>query len=305
MVERPVNSYGDFSELMVKHYFKKPRGSWIFRGQSREDYVLKPKLGRIELTLKTRRELEKRLFEDFKNEAEQYLTRIPRSDWEWLAVAQHYGLPTRLLDWSYNPYEALYFAVESNLERAGMLFALRAKAGATEEIGPFDVTKPLKFIPKIVSNRLLVQEGLFTIHPNVDVPLDPNASEWELETVRIPANIKKSIRYILFRQGIHRGSLFPDLDGLSTYLAWKHVSSPKDIDAGVRRATSWSDWMVQRGSWVPVQSVSGVPDYSVRPTMTSEDSPQIRFLEWTVPTNTMCAAYNLLVSPYVSTHLRR
>jgi len=211
MVEIPVNSYDNFSELMVKHYFKKPRGSWIFRGQSREDYVLKPKLGRIELTLKTRQELEKRLFEDFKNEAEQYLPRIPRSDWEWLAVAQHYGLPTRLLDWSYNPFKALYFAVEGNLERDGMLFALRARTGAIDKVGPFEVKNPLKFIPNIVSNRLLVQEGLFTIHPDVDVPLDPNLPGWELETVRIAGGLKKSIRYILFRQGIHRGSLFGSL----------------------------------------------------------------------------------------------
>ena len=272
MAERRVQSYDEFSALMVKHYFKKPRGGWIFRGQSREDYVLKPKLGRIELTLKTRQELEKRLFEDFKNEAEQYLPRIPRSDWEWLAVAQHYGLPTRLLDWSYNPFKALYFAVEGNPETDGMLFALRAKTRATGKIGPFEVKKPLKFIPNIVTNRLLVQEGLFTIHPNVDDPLEPHLPGWELETVRISAGLKKHIRNILFRQGIHRGSLFPDLDGLSAYLAWKHVSSPKDIDVGVRRPTTWSDWL-QRGRWAapPVQSVRGVPDYSVRPTVTSED----------------------------------
>jgi hypothetical protein len=274
MEERHVQSFDEFSALMVKHYFREPWGSWIFRGHSREDYALKPKLGRVELTLRTRIELEMRLLDDFKNEAVHYVPRIPVDDWEWLALAQHHGLPTRLLDWSYNPFKALYFAVGSNLERDGLLFALRAGAGDTAETGPFDINKPQKFIPSMVSNRLLVQEGLFTIHPNVDVPLDPNLPGWELEAVRIAAVLKKSIRYILFRQGIHRGSLFPDLDGLSAYLAWKHVSSPEDIDVGVRRPTTWSDWL-ERGRWAapPVQSVSGVPDYSARPTMTSEDSP--------------------------------
>src|SRR6185436_2409180 len=85
------------------------RSHYVFRGLSDKSYPLRTSLMRLGGPFAV---LEKHLLRNFR----KYAHRAPVNaddDWHWVAVAQHYGLPTRLLDWTYSPYVALHFATSN------------------------------------------------------------------------------------------------------------------------------------------------------------------------------------------------
>lgn len=86
---------------------------WIFRGVAdAKKHFLVPKIGRKAQVYSEPKELT--IFRNFRRRARQFATIDGLSDWDLLALAQHHGLPTRLLDWSINPLIAAYFAVASS-----------------------------------------------------------------------------------------------------------------------------------------------------------------------------------------------
>ena len=222
-------------------YFAEPRGRWVFRGHSKASYELIPSVGRNAHTSKSRERYEKGLFQIFCREARGYAGAIPADDWEWLSLAQHHGLPTRLLDWSYNPLVALYFAVEADEETDGKLFALRAPRSASEHdraTSPFGISTPTKVFPNIITPRIRAQEGLFVVCVNLESPLDRDLrGDWTIEPHLIPSSAKKHLRYELFRLGVHASSLFPDLDGLSARVKWQHEVSPLPVSEDLEDET--------------------------------------------------------------------
>jgi hypothetical protein len=225
-----IESVHQFLSYAAENYFEEPRGKWVFRCHSDSSYELIPSVGRDKHTSKSRAKYESSLFEIFCREARGYLTTTPTTEWEWLALAQHHGLPTRLLDWTANPLVALYFAVEANQSVDGELFALRAIAKVSESIqnsSPFSITKPVKFYPNVVTPRIRAQEAVFVVCSDVEKPLDQDLrKDWKIEKLRVPAEKKESLRYELFRIGIHASFLFPDITGLSARLKWQHTVSP-------------------------------------------------------------------------------
>ena len=231
---RIVESLSEFSRSLSAHYYRHERGYWVFRGHSSITFQLIPKVGRIPYTSKTRQKAEQSIFRMFKRCAVQYLSRIPSNDWDWLALAQHHGLPTRLLDWSFNPLAALYFAVEERIAEDGIVFALHGPRRVPQKMidagNPFSIGSPMRFVPNIIVPRVWVQEGLFTIHADIEIPLSATLRrDWGLEQIIVPAACKNRVRYELYRQGIHRAALFPDIDGLASHLQWTHGVHPDQI----------------------------------------------------------------------------
>jgi len=156
------------------------------------------------------------------------VTPPPSNDWEWLSVAQHHGLPTRMLDWSYNPLVALFFAAEKHPDSDGKVFALRAVRKKHDlPDSPFRIDQPVKLFPNIITPRIRAQEGVFVVCHSLESSLErglpPN---WSIDSHIVPAAEKKDLQYELFRLGVHASSLFPGLDGLSARLKWQHGVSP-------------------------------------------------------------------------------
>ena len=214
-----------FSKLHEK-FQSYDRDYVIFRGVSNASYELIPSIGRV--ALRKRKgdfdRAEKEIFSSFKQRALPFVEFKPSNDWEWLALAQHHGLPTRLLDWTRNPLVALFFAV-GNHGSPGIESALYALDPYKWPIDPDSSTSPFEsdedteiFVPTNVTKRLIAQNGLFTVHQH---PRSPKI-KGKLEKIIIPASAHGSLKKALFRYGVNSESMFPGLDGLATHIKWQY-----------------------------------------------------------------------------------
>ncbi len=210
----------------------------IFRGVTNVSKdKLKPSVGHIQprsssMKRRTKKEAilfeEGRMFAKFKERAVANLSSIPTNDWEWLALAQHHGLPTRLLDWTLNPLVAAWFAVEKKKfvgDSAVYIYTLKEiikpEQMQCKSFTPFSVDSVARFFPPHLTPRIRVQAGLFTVHPH---PWQVLPDDDSLVQLRIVSHFREKLKRILYRYGVHSQSLFPDLDGLSKHLRWISTS---------------------------------------------------------------------------------
>ncbi len=188
----------------------------LCRGVSNKDYLLLPSLFRnsSEMDPDT---IENNLMWVFKTHAKALLGRLPVNDVEWLTVAQHHGLPTRLLDWSLSPLVACFFAVSSVSKSDACVYIYDIeKFKKEEDINTKKLKDILAFFPSHATKRITSQSGMFTIHPTHKMMLDPCG----IRKIVIPFSAKSEFRNKLSKFGIHQGTLFPDLDGLSNHIKY-------------------------------------------------------------------------------------
>lgn len=251
--DRTVNSWEELQSALFYNSWDERitryRSPYIYRGLCSHDHDLKTSLIRLGGPYE---EMEHHLLRNFRKYAHENAS--PGSSiWNWLAVAQHHGLPTRLLDWTYSPYVALHFATSDyksyhldaaiwcvNYVKSNELIpdrlrdAIRAEGSnvftpevlepvcsSLKELGSFQKEEFVLFLePPSLDARIVHQFALFSMMSSPNGVL----SDWLYDhpdlffRIIIPARLKWEVRDKLDQVNITERVLFPGLAGLSQWL---------------------------------------------------------------------------------------
>ena len=216
-----------FGELHQQFQTYDPQHT-VYRGVSSVEHKLVSTLGRLKLKSgDSFKSVEEKILNVFKERSLPFISTIPNNDWEWLALAQHHGLPTRLLDWTRNPLVAVFFSVMKESDEDSIIYVLNQErqrlVNVALEVDPLTIRgKPLGYIPSHVTERIIVQNGIFTFHP--EEPSEPYENEY-IERILISASARKRLKKDLYRYGVHEASMFPGLDGLANHIKWMNEAS--------------------------------------------------------------------------------
>jgi len=228
-------------------WFKDRPNTW-FRGHARREWLLQPQVLRDSFTERAREtnphasdaafSYEASLFNQFRRRGHHLLS-ASRSVTDAYFLAQHHGLPTRLLDWTANPLVGLFFAVAEHPDDDGSLVMMRARHEVSGEeerdvmyqedpevaaiLEPifarnFSPTTtpglPLRIMPDAQSGRMLQQDSRFTLHQPGCRDLEAANLGSFISRVEVPSTAKRGILKELRLLGVHWATLFPDLPNL-------------------------------------------------------------------------------------------
>jgi len=236
------------------------RSNFVFRGLSNKDYDLKPSINRV--CGNNHLNLENNLIRNFKKYLNtNYINR--ENFWELIALAQHHGLPTRLLDWTFSPIVAVHFATEdfSQYNADGIIWCLNAvklreflpvnlKRILTSENAFFFSAEMLNdyknfnafenedffflYEPPSIDDRIINQYALFSVASKAKLILNDWLVQYPdlYKLIIIPKENKLEIRDKLDQMNMTERIIYPGLDGLCKWLS-RHYTPTEIIKAKV------------------------------------------------------------------------
>jgi len=249
-----IESWHDFKRDLLPALFRTAppeAGRFIFRGQASADWPLQTSFDRqfSRVPPDDRGRLSEQLLEAFKSQCRDH--DVPDSeemdDVRFLALAQHNGLPTRLLDWTTSPYVAAYFAFNKAISAGAIEDRTHVAIWALDTSSPIwsrDHGVEVVHVPALQNSRLRSQFGRFTLartpHVSLEHYLDQFADEASALT-RFVLPITEAWVAIpdLELMGINAAQLFPDISGLAqtvlTDMILSTVSRPDRSEVAARR----------------------------------------------------------------------
>ena len=244
-----IDSWAEFRELAGAPEYR----SWAFRGQGDASWPLFSSLSRQFLIFAVHRDAwvqqESRILRIFRRKAHLLLQHLPPEDdaFEWLALMQHYGAPTRLLDFSWSPFVAAFFALERATTDAAVwaFFPPGINSRRTRTLRPSQKIKPDEvgpwipgsyeehFLPNAhelavigephrMNQRLIAQSGTFVMPGVLHKPLEELVpSDCAVKFILQTSSLRREALADLYNMNISNATLFPGLDGLARSLAFE------------------------------------------------------------------------------------
>ena len=251
-MKRAGGSYREFRitswDAFLKLVIKPPYSNWAFRGERDERWPLYSSLSRYLQSFGVHKkawpEQEARILRIFKRKAHQFVDRPPEweDDFQWLALMQHHGAPTRLIDFTWSPYVAAFFALERTVTD-GVVWAMNpARVNSSRAAKPVRMDPRVRgnftkyyvkgdhhFIwmgePHTMNQRLIAQSGTFAVPGLLDVPLEEVLSDRDQKNILAKFVLTNPVREVgmreLYRMNITFSTLFPDLDGLARSMGYE------------------------------------------------------------------------------------
>jgi hypothetical protein len=256
-----VSSWRELDDAVAALGGASAHAPWVFRGLARSSYSNLASLARLGDGFPA---LERHLIRNFRKYAHR--ERPGPTLWDWLSLAQHHGLPTRLLDWTFSPFVAAHFATATSPDHEAIVWAVDCEAVNAEL--PFELRESLEaegaivfttellaahaptldtlealgegqafavfFEPPSLDDRIVNQSAVLSAisdpREHMDDWLQEHPHAWH--AWRIPPDAKAEIRERLDQGNVTERVLMPGLDGLAAWLRRYYAPERSGGDAG-------------------------------------------------------------------------